>query len=103
MNNNWFCENIRATNPCGETAVTAVWFLPIGLHQSHQIRHRAFTERARFDWDEYRKVVAVFTRMLDNVVEINGLPLQGQRDESCASVVTAWVSWVWARRSRCCA
>ncbi len=40
-----------------------------------------FTENARFDWDKYREVVAIFTRMLDNVVEINGLPLEGQRDE----------------------
>jgi ribonucleoside-diphosphate reductase alpha chain len=40
-----------------------------------------FTERARFDWEEYRQVVRIFTRMLDNVVEINGLPLPGQRDE----------------------
>jgi ribonucleotide reductase alpha subunit len=37
--------------------------------------------KRRFDWDEYREVVKVFTRMLDNVVEINGLPLPGQRDE----------------------
>lgn len=40
-----------------------------------------FTEKARFDWDTYREVVAVFTRMLDNVVEINGLPLPQQREE----------------------
>jgi ribonucleoside-diphosphate reductase alpha chain len=40
-----------------------------------------FTEKARFDWETFREVVKVFTRMLDNVVEINGLPLQGQRDE----------------------
>ena len=40
-----------------------------------------FTEKARFDWDTYRDVVAVFTRMLDNVVEINGLPLGEQRHE----------------------
>ncbi|MFP4182772.1 MAG: hypothetical protein ACLFTX_09290, partial [Thiohalospira sp.] len=40
-----------------------------------------FTERAYFDWDEYRKVVGIFTRMLDNVVEINGLPLPEQRNE----------------------
>ena len=40
-----------------------------------------FTENARFDWETYRKVVKVFTRMLDNVVEINGLPLAQQRDE----------------------
>ena len=40
-----------------------------------------FTDDARFDWEEFRKVVKVFTRMLDNVVEVNGLPLGQQRDE----------------------
>ncbi len=40
-----------------------------------------FTERARFDWETYRRVVAIFTRLLDNVVEINGLPLDRQREE----------------------
>ena len=40
-----------------------------------------FTDSAHFDWEEYREVVAVFTRMLDNVVEINGLPLEEQRRE----------------------
>lgn len=40
-----------------------------------------FTDRATFDWEGYREVVRVFTRMLDNVVEINGLPLEEQRAE----------------------
>jgi ribonucleoside-diphosphate reductase alpha chain len=40
-----------------------------------------FTEFAEFDWAEYREVVRVFTRMLDNVVEVNGLPLEQQRNE----------------------
>jgi len=40
-----------------------------------------FTDAASFNWDEYRKVVKIFTRMLDDVVEINGLPLGKQRDE----------------------
>jgi ribonucleoside-diphosphate reductase alpha chain len=40
-----------------------------------------FTENARFDWETFADVVAAFTRMLDNVVEINGLPLEGQRRE----------------------
>jgi ribonucleoside-diphosphate reductase alpha chain len=31
--------------------------------------------------DEYKDVVRVFTRMLDNVVEVNGLPLEQQRRE----------------------
>ena len=40
-----------------------------------------FTSEASFDWEQYAEVVKVFTRMLDNVVEINGLPLEGQRNE----------------------
>jgi ribonucleoside-diphosphate reductase alpha chain len=40
-----------------------------------------FTEFAEFDWTEYREVVKAFTRMLDNVVEVNGLPLEQQRGE----------------------
>ena len=40
-----------------------------------------FTAEAKFDWANYRKVINIFTRMLDNVVEINGLPLEKQRHE----------------------
>lgn len=40
-----------------------------------------FTDKARFDWEAYKETVRVFTRMLDNVVEINGLPLERQREE----------------------
>jgi ribonucleotide reductase alpha subunit len=40
-----------------------------------------FGDFAEFDWHEYREVVKVFTRMLDNVVEVNGLPLEQQRGE----------------------
>jgi len=40
-----------------------------------------FREEARFDWATFREVVAVFTRMLDNVVEMSGLPLEQQRHE----------------------
>lgn len=40
-----------------------------------------FTESARFDWDRFKQVVRIFTRMLDNVVDIAGLPLEEQRRE----------------------
>jgi ribonucleoside-diphosphate reductase alpha chain len=40
-----------------------------------------FSQAVFFDWDCFRKVVSIFTRMLDNVVEINALPIQQQRDE----------------------
>jgi len=81
LNNNWWCENIRATNPCGEQPLPAYGACLLGSINLTKFVLDPFAENARFDWDEYREVVRVFTRMLDNVVEVNGLPLQTQRDE----------------------
>ena len=81
MNNNWFNENIRATNPCGEQPLPPYGSCLLGSVNLTKFVIDPFTENARFDWDKYREVVAIFTRMLDNVVEINGLPLEGQRSE----------------------
>ncbi|MFM2435459.1 MAG: hypothetical protein RL063_1440 [Pseudomonadota bacterium] len=81
MNNNWFCENIRATNPCGEQPLPPYGACLLGSVNLTRFVKKPFTDEAYFDWKEYHDVVAIFTRMLDNVVEINGLPLQQQRDE----------------------
>jgi ribonucleoside-diphosphate reductase alpha chain len=81
MNNNWWCENIRATNPCGEQPLPPYGACLLGSVNLTKFVREPFTANARFDWDEYRAVVKVFTRMLDNVVEVNGLPLGKQRDE----------------------
>ena len=81
MNNNWFTENVRATNPCGEQPLPPYGSCLLGsVNLTKFVRH-PFTEKAYFDWEEFDKVVTVFTRMLDNVVEINGLPLEQQRRE----------------------
>jgi ribonucleoside-diphosphate reductase alpha chain len=81
MNNNWWVEDIRATNPCGEQPLPPYGSCLLGSVNLTKFVIDPFTEEARFDWETYRKVVKVFTRMLDNVVEVNGLPLQQQRDE----------------------
>jgi ribonucleoside-diphosphate reductase alpha chain len=81
MNNNWWTENIRATNPCGEQALPPYGSCLLGSVNLTRFVLDPFTDEARFDWETYRKVVKVFTRMLDNVVEVNGLPLAPQRDE----------------------
>lgn len=81
MNNNWYCENIRATNPCGEQPLPPYGACLLGSVNLTRFVKQPFSDEARFDWDNYRKVVKIFTRMLDNVVEINGLPLELQRDE----------------------
>jgi ribonucleoside-diphosphate reductase alpha chain len=81
MNNNWWCENIRATNPCGEQPLPPYGSCLLGSVNLTRFVRNAFTDQAEFDWNEYREVVKIFTRMLDNVVEVNGLPLEGQRNE----------------------
>jgi len=81
MNNNWFCENVQASNPCGEQMLPPYGSCLLGsVNLTHFVRN-PFMEKAHFDEDTYREVVAIFTRMLDNVVEINGLPLEQQRRE----------------------
>ena len=81
MNNNWFCENIRATNPCGEQPLPPHGSCLLGSVNLTKFVHAPFTDKAGFDWEQFSEVVAIFTRMLDNVVEINGLPLEKQRHE----------------------
>jgi len=80
-NNNWFCEDVRATNPCGEQPLPPYGACLLGSINLTKFVKDPFTDDAAFDWDTYREVIAIFTRMLDNVVEINGLPLEQQRAE----------------------
>jgi ribonucleoside-diphosphate reductase alpha chain len=81
MNNNWWCEKIRATNPCGEQPLPPYGACLLGSINLTGFVRSPFTPEAFFDWGRFGQVVAIFTRMLDNVVEINGLPLREQRDE----------------------
>jgi ribonucleoside-diphosphate reductase alpha chain len=81
LNNNWWCENIRATNPCGEQALPEYGACLLGSVNLTKFVRQPFSQFAQFDWAEYREVVKIFTRLLDNVVEINGLPLEQQRGE----------------------
>lgn len=79
-NNNGFCEFIRAANPCGEQMLPPYGACLLGSVDLTRFVRHPFSGKVRFDWDGYREVVAVFTRMLDNVVEIHGLPLPQQAE-----------------------
>jgi len=84
MNPMWFCEAIRTTNPCGEQGLPPHGACLLGSINLAALVQQPFSASARFDFETFREVVRVFSRMLDNVVEINGLPLAGQRAEIVA-------------------
>ena len=77
--------------PCGEQPLPPYGSCLLGSsisRASSSIR----SPTTRFDWEEFRKVVKVFTRMLDNVVEVNGCRSASSATRSCASAATAWAS-----------
>lgn len=78
---NTFDANGFHAHNCGEQPLPPYGSCLLGSVNLTKFVRDPFTDKARFDWEEFREVVNVFTRMLDNVVEINGLPLEGQRHE----------------------
>ncbi|WP_031432142.1 LAGLIDADG family homing endonuclease [Methylomarinum vadi] len=73
--------NGLVTGQCGEQPLPPYGSCLLGSINLTRFVEKPFTKDARFDWETYRKAIRIFTRMLDNVVEINGLPLQKQQDE----------------------
>ncbi len=78
---NEFDANGLHAHNCGEQPLPPYGSCLLGSVNLTRFVKNPFTDFAEFDWNEYREVVKVFTRMLDNVVELNGLPLEQQRDE----------------------
>ena len=81
---NAFDANGLYAHNCGEQPLPPYGSCLLGSVNLTGFVREPFTENARFDWEGFRETVAVFTRMLDNVVEINGLPLEEQRREITA-------------------
>jgi len=78
---NTFDANGFHAHNCGEQPLPPYGSCLLGSINLTRFVNKPFTSEASFDWDNYRKTIQVFTRMLDNVVEINGLPLPQQREE----------------------
>lgn len=78
---NTFDANGLHAHNCGEQPLPPYGSCLLGSVNLTTFVRDPFGPKARFDMEEYREVVRVFTRMLDNVVEINGLPLAEQRAE----------------------
>ena len=78
---NTFDANCFHAHNCGEQPLPPEGACLLGSVNLTRFVIDPFGKAPRFDWERYRQVVAIFTRMLDNVVEISGLPLPGQRRE----------------------
>ncbi|QNU63480.1 LAGLIDADG family homing endonuclease [Vreelandella titanicae] len=78
---NTFDANGFHAHNCGEQPLPPEGACLLGSVNLTKFVIDPFGAEPRFDWERYRKVVAIFTRMLDNVVEIAGLPLPQQQRE----------------------